>query len=129
MNSARNSASTHNVDSASNSASSLTATLATTSSDSSSTHDVDTNHTIATTQGAMTIASATGENIVVDGSSLTMTKNYSVTLAGSAEQNATGINLVNAAGSMVSNGVNVARTTNMNSTPTLNQVNSVTQRH
>jgi len=90
---------------------------------------VDSSHTIATTKGAVTIASAAGENIVVDGSSLTMTKNYNVTLAGSAEQNATGINLVNAAGSMVSNGVNVARTTNMNSTPTLNQVNSVSQRH
>ncbi len=90
---------------------------------------MDSSHTIATTQGAVTIASAAGENIVVDGSSLTMTKNYSVTLAGSAEQNATAMNLVNAAGSMVSNGVNVARTTNMNSTPTLNQVNSISQKH
>jgi len=30
---------------------------------------------------------------------------------------------------MVANGVNIARTTNMNSTPTLNQVNSISQSH
>ena len=66
---------------------------------------------------------------MVDGSSLNAVKDSSVVLAGSAEQNASAINLVNAAGSMVSNGVNIARTTNMNSTPTLNQVNTISQRH
>jgi len=63
----------------------------------------------------------------VDGSTLTAMNSYSVILAGTAEQNAKGINLVNAAGSLVANGVNIARTTNMNSTPTLNQVNSISQ--
>jgi hypothetical protein len=65
----------------------------------------------------------------VDGSTVTTTNTYSVTLAGTAEQNAKGINLVNAAGSMVANGVNIARTTNMNSTPTLTQVNNISQIH
>jgi hypothetical protein len=63
----------------------------------------------------------------VDGSTVTATNNYSVTLAGSAMQNATAMNIVNAAGGMVANGVNVARTSNMNSTPSLSQSNSIVQ--
>ena len=47
--------------------------------------------------------------------------------AGTAEQNATALNIVNAAGGMVANAVNVARTSNMNSTPTLTQSNSISQ--
>jgi hypothetical protein len=65
----------------------------------------------------------------VDGSTVVATNTSSIDLAGSALQNAAAINLVNAAGSMVANGVNIARTTNMNSTPTLNQVNSISQSH
>jgi hypothetical protein len=42
-------------------------------------------------------------------------------------QNATALNIVNAAGGLVANGVNIGRTTNMNSTPTLTQVNSISQ--
>jgi ATP-dependent protease ClpP protease subunit len=48
-------------------------------------------------------------------------------LAGSAQANAQGLNIVNAAGGMVSNGVNVARTSNMNSAPIVTQVNTISQ--
>ena len=50
-------------------------------------------------------------------------------LAGSAEQNATALNIVNAAGGMVANGLNIAHSTNMNTMPTLNQVNNISQVH
>jgi hypothetical protein len=63
----------------------------------------------------------------VDGSHITATNSYSVTLAGTAEENAKALNIVNAAGGMVANGVNIARTTNMNATPTLTQTNSISQ--
>jgi len=63
----------------------------------------------------------------VDGSTVTATNTYSVILAGTALQNAQAINIVNAAGGMVANGVNVARTSNMNSTPTLTQTNNISQ--
>jgi hypothetical protein len=53
----------------------------------------------------------------------------SIDLSGTAQQNVAAINLVNAAGSMVANGVNIAHTTNMNSTPTLNQMNVISQSH
>ena len=55
------------------------------------------------------------------------TNNYSVTLAGSAEQNATALNIVNSAGGMVANGVNIAHSTNLNAMPTLTQINSISQ--
>jgi hypothetical protein len=42
-------------------------------------------------------------------------------------QNATAINIVNAAGGMVANGVNVARIANVGTSPTLIQSNSVSQ--
>ncbi|HTF68578.1 MAG TPA: hypothetical protein VK638_38460, partial [Edaphobacter sp.] len=53
--------------------------------------------------------------------------NDSVALAGTAEQNATALNIVNSAGGMVSNGVNIAHSANMNAIPTLNQVNVTSQ--
>jgi hypothetical protein len=52
-----------------------------------------------------------------------------VSLAGSAEENASALNLVNAAGGMVANAINVSRTTNMNSAPTISQVNNISQTH
>jgi hypothetical protein len=67
------------------------------------------------------------KNIAVDGSTVTATNTYTVNLSGSAMQNAKAINIVNAAGGMVANGVNVARTANMNSAPTILQSNSVSQ--
>jgi ATP-dependent protease ClpP protease subunit len=63
----------------------------------------------------------------VDGSHVTATNNYSVILAGTAEQNAKALNIVNAAGGMVANGLNIARTSNLVTTPTLTQVNSISQ--
>jgi hypothetical protein len=63
----------------------------------------------------------------VDGSTVTATNNYSVVLAGTAEQNASALNLVNAAGGMVANGVNVARSSNVITGTTLTQSNSITQ--
>ncbi|GAC1422419.1 MAG: hypothetical protein NVSMB62_18080 [Acidobacteriaceae bacterium] len=79
--------------------------------------------------GATSFNSASAQNIAVDGSKITDTESAMVSLSGAAEQNARAINLVNAAGSMVANGVNIARTTNLNSTPTLSQVNSISQVH
>jgi hypothetical protein len=38
-----------------------------------------------------------------------------------------GVNIVNAAGGMVANGIGVARTAGMNSAPTITQSNSVSQ--
>jgi hypothetical protein len=78
-------------------------------------------------QGAVTIGSIDAQNIAVDGSSVSATNNYSVTLAGTAMQNASALNIVNAAGGMVANGINIGRTTNMNSTPTLTQLNNISQ--
>jgi hypothetical protein len=98
-------------------------------SDMSSTSDVKNSHVVNTVEGATAIASAAADNIAVDGSAINTSKSSSVMLAGAAEQNASAINLVNAAGSLVANGVNIARTTNMNTTPTLNQVNSISQVH
>ena len=48
---------------------------------------------------------------------------------GSAEAGASAVNLVNAVGSMVTNGVNIAYTSNMNASPSITQVNSITQTH
>jgi hypothetical protein len=42
-------------------------------------------------------------------------------------QNASALNIVNAAGGMVANGLNIARTTALTSTPTLTQTNSISQ--
>ncbi|WP_433971079.1 hypothetical protein [Tunturiibacter lichenicola] len=75
------------------------------------------------------MADAAATNIAVDGSKINSTTDYSVTLAGSAEANAKALNIVNAAGGMVANGVNVAHSANMNAIPTLNQTNSITQLH
>jgi hypothetical protein len=82
-----------------------------------------------TVEGATTIASAAADNIATDGSSINTSESSTLSLAGAAQQNAAAINLVNAADSLVANGVNIARTTNMNTTPTLNQVNSISQVH
>jgi len=82
-----------------------------------------------TVEGATTIASAAADNIATDGSTISTTESSTLSLAGAAQQNASAINLVNAADSLVANGVNIARTTNMNTTPTLNQVNSISQIH
>jgi hypothetical protein len=68
-----------------------------------------------------------GKNIAVDGSTVTATNTYTVDISGSAMQNAKAINIVNAAGGMVANGINVARITNVGTSPTLIQSNTVSQ--
>lgn len=72
-------------------------------------------------------AQATATNIAVDSAKTSTSTNYSVDLAGTAEQNATALNIVNSAGGMVSNGLNIAHSVNMNAIPALNQVNSISQ--
>jgi len=78
-------------------------------------------------EGAVSFDSIDAQNIAVDGSTVTATNSYSVTLAGTVEQNAQALNIVNAAGGMVANAVNIARTTANNSSPSLTQVNSISQ--
>jgi hypothetical protein len=69
---------------------------------------------------------ATANAIALDGSTATDTVAESVTLSGSAESDAHAINIVNAAGSLVANGVNVASSTNMNNAA-LAQTNVIVQ--
>lgn len=69
---------------------------------------------------------AAGNAIALDGSTATNKIDESVELSGSAEANAHAINIVNAAGSIVGNGVNVASSMNLSSV-SLNQVNVITQ--
>jgi hypothetical protein len=66
-------------------------------------------------------------NVASDSASIDVTTKYSVDLAGTAEQNAQALNIVNAAGGMVANGVNIAHSSNVNATPTLNQFNISSQ--
>jgi hypothetical protein len=63
----------------------------------------------------------------VDNSSVSTNNTYSVTLAGSVEANASGLNIVNAAGGMVAGAVNVAHSTMGSAIPTLSQSNSISQ--
>ncbi|MCU1247725.1 MAG: hypothetical protein JWQ49_754 [Edaphobacter sp.] len=93
-----------------------------------------TNATVAITAnvvplGLAATAKATATNIAADSAKINTNTNDSVALAGSAEQNATALNIVNAAGGMVANGLNIAHSTNMNTMPTLNQVNNISQVH
>jgi hypothetical protein len=81
----------------------------------------------ATATAAETEADVAAANaIALDGSTATSTTTESVTLDGSAESNAKAINIVNAAGSLVANGVNIASSTNLNNL-TLTQVNAIAQ--
>ncbi|MEO6909345.1 MAG: hypothetical protein ABI158_00275, partial [Edaphobacter sp.] len=129
LNKAHSSSSNNSETEAHNTTTSTAATLVASKSDSSNSSDVYSDHVTNNIQGALSIGSAEAQNIAVDGSTLTATNNSSINLSGTAEQNATAINLVNAASSMVANGVNIARTTGMNATPTLTQSNSISQSH
>jgi ATP-dependent protease ClpP protease subunit len=94
---------------------------------SSSANDSSSSRVIHNVEGAVSFNAASAKNIAVDGSTVNDTNNYSVILAGSAEQNATALNIVNAAGGMVANGLNIAHTTNLTTMPVLTQVNSISQ--
>lgn len=61
------------------------------------------------TRSAFEIEGALAEYIVVDNSQLGVTTDYSVNLSGAAQSNLSSLNVVNAAGSAVANGVNIGR--------------------
>ena len=109
------------------SSSSMATSVATSDTKSYSNHTVQSLDLTYDKQGAVAFDSASGKYVAVDGSTVTATNTYTVALADTAQQNAQAINIVNAAGGMVSNGVNVARTSNMNSAPTIVQSNSISQ--
>jgi hypothetical protein len=121
----------HAVDDSLTASASDSATLASSTakskSNSSSNHTVQSLDLTYDQQGAVAFDSASGKYVAVDGSTVSATNTYTVALAGSALQNASGLNIVNAAGGMVANGVNVARTSNMNSAPVIMQSNTVSQ--
>lgn len=79
-------------------------------------------------RGALKIENALAEFIVVDDSTLELDQQYSVSLSGTSQQNARALNLVNAAGSVIANAVNVARTPTVGPVLNLNQINVVNQR-
>ena len=69
---------------------------------------------------------ASANAIALDGSTASNKVEESIELSGSAEANAKAVNIVNAAGSLVANGVNVASSDHLGLV-TLNQVNVITQ--
>ena len=73
------------------------------------------------------IEDASAEYIVVDGSTLDVTLDHSVSLSGFAQQGARALNMVSAAGSAITNSVNVARSPSVGPTLNLTQVNLVRQ--
>jgi len=72
---------------------------------------------------------AEAEYIVVDESQLVVTSTYGVTLSNGAQKDARAINLVNASGSTVANGVNISRTPNQVGTINLSQLNTIIQHY
>jgi hypothetical protein len=119
----------HDVSKSNDFATSLVASLASTKSDTSSSTAVKSYVETDNIQGAVTIGDATATNIAVDGSTISTTATYGVTLADTAQQNAAGINIINAAGGMVAGGVNVAHSTMGSAIPTLTQTNAIVQSH
>lgn len=79
-------------------------------------------------RGALAVDTLEAEYVVVDESTLTLNSLYSVTLSGSAQQGAMGLNVVNASGSLVSNAVNIAKTPTVGPALNLTQRNVVGQR-
>jgi len=109
------------------SSASLASSVSASNSKSYSNHTVQSLDLTYDKQGAVAFDAASGKYVAVDGSTVTATNDYTVALAGSAMQNAKALNIVNAAGGMVSNGVNVARTSNLNSAPMITQSNTISQ--
>ena len=106
---------------------STVACLVASTSDTKSNTSVKNTSVVKDVQGAVSFDDASAKNIAVDGSTVTDTNTYSVTLAGTAEQNAAALNIVNSAGGMVANGLNIAHSTNLNAMPTLTQTNNISQ--
>ena len=84
------------------------------------------------TEGALSIAGAEAEYLVIDEASLELTVDNGVFLASGAQENIRAVNAVNAVGSLVANGVNVSRTVfdgGVADPLDLSQRNIVVQRH
>jgi hypothetical protein len=75
-----------------------------------------------------TLQNAAAEYIVVDGSTLDATSEYTVALSGDAQKDLRAVNLANAAGSVVANAVNISRTPTVGPDLNLSQVNVIVQR-
>ena len=82
-----------------------------------------------TVHAPVSIQDAKAEYIVADESKLTAKNDYTVLLSGNAQANAKALNLVNAAGSLITNAVNVARTPTVGPVLNLNQTNVIVQQH
>jgi hypothetical protein len=101
-----------------------------------STYDTTSTHSeehLRNSRGALSISPVKAEYIVIDDSSLTSTQAYSVVLADNAQAGVQAVNVVNAAGGSVANGINIARTSfsgDVTQMPlNLQQINIVTQRY
>ena len=66
-----------------------------------------------TYRSPFSFSNAQAEYIVVDDSSLTVDTVFNLTLAGSAQSNVRAMNVVNATGSAVADGINIARTSGL----------------
>lgn len=64
-------------------------------------------------RSAFELNNAQAEYIVVDDSSLTVNTTFNLSLSGGAQSNVMGMNVVNATGSAVADGVNIARTSQL----------------
>ncbi len=82
-----------------------------------------------TVSAPFSMEDAKAQNIVVDGSTLTAKTDYTVFLNGNSQADAKALNLVNAAGSLITNAVNVARTPTVGPVINLNQTNLIVQQH
>ena len=82
--------------------------------------------TVVAFTGAVRLNSATGDEVAVGGGSVDVFTTSDVSLANNAQASIQAMNIVNAATSIISNGINVANA-GRNSSPTLTQVNTVTQ--
>jgi hypothetical protein len=83
------------------------------SADDNSTYQTDTTHAETVNRevrGAVAMEGAQAEYVVIDDSSLELVSGQTLTLASGAQSGVTAMNVVNAVGSMVANGVNVSRT-------------------
>lgn len=72
-----------------------------------------TDNSAETYRSAFNLSNAQAEYIVVDDSNLTVNTQFNLSLSGAAQANASGMNVVNATGSAVADGVNIARTSQM----------------
>ena len=100
------------------------------SRDSSSSSESDTQATYdQVVHGPVSIHDAKAEYIVADESKLTAKNDYTVFLSGNSQADVRALNLVNAAGSLITNAVNVARTPTVGPVINLTQTNLIVQQH